>query len=105
MRAEVERTAGADDDSWGQPDVEWSALATVPCRAYVQTSRGATDNLKVAAVEDLRVLVPSETDVTVHDRIARITDRLGRALWLGPRSIETVSRRSDHLELLLKADD
>ena len=86
----------------GAPD--WrSHVDNLPCFIWQTAGREVTDGEKVVTVDDRRMIVPLGTDVVATDRIASVTDRQGTELYAGPMRIESVARRSDHLELLIEA--
>lgn len=105
QRATVERQMQVlRDDFGGRGTPDWREhLTDVPCRIWQTSGREVTDGNKVVAVDDRRLIVPLGTDVTTKDRIASVTDRLGVELYEGPMRIETIARRSSHLELMLEA--
>lgn len=100
----IERNGNAAvPDSWGQPGAPgWEThLADQPCFAWARAGRErVADSTTVAAIEDLRLLLPFGTDVTEQDRIVSVEDR-GATLHAGPLQIRAVLAHEDHLELVL----
>lgn len=100
-RATTQRPSSGTD-TWGTPDVpEWNdRLTDLPCRLWTSAGREVIANTStIVVVEDLRMIVTVDTDVTEQDRISAVTDR-GAELVAGA-SIRAVLRLSDHLELVL----
>lgn len=105
-RVTVERNAGADSgDGWGQ-GTDWQPhLTDLPCRAWTTTGQETVDGTNVVLIENLRVLLPEDTDVTERDRIATVTFR-GQTIVDGPVDIRAVLPRqgvlgAGFLELVL----
>jgi hypothetical protein len=98
----VERDATSTTNGWGTKAApNWQPNATnVPCKFWATAGREDVDGDTFAAVEDLRLIVPADTDVTERDRIGDVTDR-GAVALAGPTSIRAILRRADHLELVL----
>lgn len=100
MRANIERAGVGAVDELGQPtSTAWAALATVPAWLWSQNEAEIADTVKLAVVEQLRMLVPKGTDVTETDRINGVVDRRGNPVRAGILVIESVVRRKAHLEL------
>lgn len=108
MRCTIQRNAGATDD-WGGTTPDWQThLADVPCYAYIQGRAAGREQVtedRAVFLEDRRVLMPLDTDVTVAHRILQITDRQGQVLYDGPMTIDAVTRRRDHLQLAVEDID
>jgi hypothetical protein len=105
-RAVIERDMAVGEDDWGQSGTpDWRIhLHDLPCAAWFEAGREVIDGAKTAVIEDRKVIVPLDTDVTEKDRVARITDRRGKeTIFEGPARIESVGRRRDHLALMLEA--
>lgn len=103
-RCTVERDANAaTDDGWGNPQPpSWQThLVDLACRAWATAAREPVDDEKTIVVEDRRMMVPLDADVTEKDRIATVTHR-GATILEGPMGIEAVVRRRDHIELVLE---
>lgn len=101
-RCDIERDA-ATAGSWGgtgEPDWE-SSITDLPCYASTSAAREPIDADRTVVVEDLRMLVPVDTDVTERDRVGDVTDR-GSVIYPGPMGIEAVLRFPTHLELVLQ---
>lgn len=105
MRCRIERNVQAAADPYGHPaPPDWQVLhAALPCWLSSTAKREVADGDKVAAVEDLRVLVPAGTDVTERDRVNGVVDRLGNTVDGRVMQIDGVVRRQGHLELLVTA--
>lgn len=102
QRCTIERdsTAGYSDS------VNFSVLGSpVACRLWASTGREALDLEKIAVVEDLRVIVPVDTDITPLDRIHGVADRRGTILDSRILEVKTVMRQMDHLEVVLQVLD
>ena len=106
-RADIERDGASTPTGWNSDPVPSFAahLANVKCFAWSTGRREVVDSDKTAVIEDLRCIMPLETDVTERDRVASITDRRGTTLYAGPLRIEAVQRVHTHLELTLDRID
>lgn len=104
MRAEVERNAAAGTDSWGQPvPPVYAPVGSIRCFAWTPASREVMDGDKVAAIQDVRIMVGFGTDLRVDDEIARITDRGGKTLFAGRLRVDgPLQYKHTHLEAPLK---
>lgn len=104
MRAEVERNNATGTDQWNRPVApSFSALATYPCFVWSKTSREITDGDKVAAISDLRIMLPLGTDIQVGDEIARVTDRKCNEIIAGRLRVDApIERRHRHIEAALQ---
>lgn len=71
-----------------------------PCRFWTNTGRELLDATVTAVDEDMRMVVPLDTDVTERDRLAGVCYR-GSFIATGPIGIRAVVHRQDHLELFL----
>lgn len=103
-RALVERDMQEQTDAWNQTAApDWRThLHDLACRVWYDNGDEIQDGAKVAAVNRMRAIVPLGTDISVEDRIAAVTDRLGAELFAGPLRITAVARRRDHLALSLE---
>lgn len=106
----VSRNEETDVDDGGQPmPPDWQThLADQPCLAYVRPGRAEpgveiVDALKAAVMNERRVLLALDTDVTVADRLGDVTDADGAVVFAGPMNITTVIRRVSYLELAVEA--
>jgi hypothetical protein len=102
-RARIERDAnGGDVNEVGAVDApDWQPFDTLTrCRFWVNTGREVLDATASAVDEDMRMIVPLDTDVTEQDRIAAVYYR-SDTIAAGPIGIRAVVRRRDHLELFL----
>lgn len=106
----IERNAGADSgDGWGK-STEWQPhLVDLPCRAWASAAPRRGDEIvegtNIVVIENLRIIVPADTDVTNSDRIATVTTR-GQTVVDGPVDIRAVLRHqgvlgNGFLELML----
>lgn len=101
-RAAIERDSASGTDKFKQKVAPiFAPLATVQCWAWSTTRREQIGTEKNAVLEDLRMIVPLNTDITENDRIASIKDRRDRVKFGGPLRIEAVVRRVTHLEVVL----
>ena len=103
-RCTIERAASGGSDEWGQPvpPVWETHLSGVLCKAWTNAAREPVDADKSVVIEDRRVALPLDTDVTEADRLGDITDAAGTVLFEGPMDIVGVLRYSRHMELLLE---
>lgn len=100
-RATIQR-ATLEPDGWNSDgDPTWEPhLADLPCRAWATAGRETVANSNTpVVVEDWRMIVPLDTDVTENDHVTSVTDRSGTVL--AAAQIRSVLRNQDHLELLL----
>jgi len=105
MSAHVQRNSvETAQDAWNSPPVrEWADTGDpVPCYAYAMPGAAdavkVADSGKVAVVEQFRVLTPLDADMSVKDRISKITDRRGKTLFDGPLTIDVGRAMPSHLE-------
>lgn len=100
-RTTIQRSE-AEDDPWGQPGIpDWQDLETdVPCRAWILTGREQVSADRQIVVNDMRCLLPVDTDIVETDRLGDITER-GEVIFEGPFGVEAVMRQRDHLEVML----
>lgn len=100
-RATIQRSSSGTSDWNVEDDPTWADhLTALPCRAWATAGREAVANSNTpVVVEDWRMIVPLDTDVTENDRVAIVTDRSGTVL--AGAQIRSVLRNQDHLELLL----
>lgn len=102
-RATIQRDSSIGTaDTWGTPSAPsfQDHLTDLPCRVQTTAGREAVDASTLVVVEDMRLLVTVDTDVTEQDRVSVVTYR-GDAIVAGPVSIRAVLRHQDHLELVL----
>ena len=88
-------------DDWNAPaDPAWEALPdTIPCHCWSSRDvRRAADGVKVAVVEEFRMMTPHDADLSAADRIDRITDRRGNVLFPGPLVVDGPERMETHTE-------
>lgn len=109
-RALVQRDTGTAVNRYNQrqPDAWTTHLAAMPCFFYTSPSRTQVGEAVVvertAVIEQLRMLVPLDADVTERDRIASVTDREGNAIYTTPLNIRSViQKRRTHRELVLES--
>lgn len=104
MRADVERNVSTGTDSYGHPVTpDFQPLATINCFAWSPSSREVQDGDKVAAIEDVRIMLPLGADVTENDEIARITSKAGVVLFAGRYRVDgPVQFKHNHLEAPLR---
>jgi hypothetical protein len=79
MRARVERSTAAGNDSWGGPAAPAFTVLhnALPCFVFSNTSRELVDGAKTAMIEDLRVMVARNADLAEGDEIVSLSDRRG----------------------------
>lgn len=103
-RCTTERDDNADtDNGWNNPQTpDWQEnLSDLPCRFWADAGREVIESTTtVVPIEDMRMIVPLDTDVTTSDRIASVTYR-GDTIQAGPLGIRAILPRRDHLELVL----
>jgi hypothetical protein len=109
QRALIERNVQPSEEvspsgnDYGEGADDWTTLhAALPCWLYTRTEVGTLGSEKTVLVEEVRMLVPSGTDVTELDRVNGVTDRLGRDVRPGIYRIATVVNRRAFLELGLE---
>ena len=100
-RIERDQNAGTLNDAGAVHAPDWQANADLTrCRFWVNTGREILDATTSVVDEDMRMIVPADTDVTEQDRLAGVCYR-GQFIAAGPIGIRAVVRRKDHLELFL----
>lgn len=106
----IQRNEQAGTDDGGQPLApDWQPhLADQPCLGYVRPGRAEpgteiVDALKQAVMNERRVLVALDTDVTVADRLDDVTEKDGTVVFAGPMNITALIRRVSYLELSVQA--
>lgn len=92
--------AGSTSGGWTQAPDWQDYLTDVPCRAWTQAGREQVDATTTIVVEDLRLIMLLDTDVTEHDRLGDIRYR-GDTIIPGPFDIHAVLFQRDFLELVL----
>lgn len=108
-RARLERDTQLDPnatpDDWGDPGAPaWvQTYDSVACWIWTNMARELGDQGGIRVIEDVRMLVPRDTDVTTKDKVLDVTDRAGATIRTGPYLITAVVNRRDHLELALRA--
>lgn len=100
-RATIRRATFAGDDWNGDGPATWADhLTDLPCRVWATAGRELVANADTpVVVEDLRMLVTLDTDVTDKDQIGAVTAR--GAPVLAGATIRAVLRNADHIELIL----
>ena len=102
-RCTIERDTNADSpDSWGAADSPvWATnLTDLACRLAINAGRETVDATTSVVIQDIRLIVTLDTDVTERDRVGDVTDR-GATILAGPTGIRAVLRHQDHIELVL----
>ena len=95
-RAVITRNTSAGDDAWNRPTPPvFTALKTVPCRAWSKTRKEVRDDGKEVVIEDIRALFPKSADIQTGDRVT-VNDRLGNLIF-DDLAVQTVSRRGANL--------
>ena len=105
MSAHVERNSGAGiQDDWGAPEAPiWAPVEkTIPCYAWEKSrkegQRKKVDKMKVVMLRSLVMMTALGVDLTENDRISRITDRSGNAVFEGPFVVDGGKRLPHHVE-------
>ena len=103
-RALVERDSATENDDHGLKGVaSWAThLTALACYAFQKARTEIVDGVKTVVISELRLLVPSGTDITEDDRVNGITDRAGSTLFAGLFAVEAVERFDTHLEVRLQ---
>lgn len=100
-RIERDQNAGTLNDAGAVDTPDWQPFDDLTrCRFWVNTGREVLDATTSVVGEDMRMIVPADTDVTERDRLAGVCYR-GKFIATGPIGIRAVVRRKDHLELFL----
>ena len=106
-RAVVVRDANAGTTGrWNTPAApDWQALDDpLACYLWSSSDRTVEGTAVNVTVEDLRMLVPLEADVTAADRIGPVTDRRGRVIDARVMKIDADQVvAGSHRELMLTA--
>lgn len=107
LRCIVQRVAdGAPEDAWGHQDASADHLTIrddLPCFAWHDDdARDMHDGRKNAVVGLVRMIVPTDADVTVADRIVDIRDRRDRQVIAGPIEVLGVAQHGTHQEVLAR---
>lgn len=104
-RTTINRNQSPDDD-WGEQAAPgWNEhLTGLPCHAWFNAGRMVIEPAAGvdAVVKDLRLIVPSGTDVTVRDQVGPVLDKRGGTILPGPFEIDDIGIRADHQLLFLK---
>jgi hypothetical protein len=103
MRAEIERSVSTGKDAWSQPVAAlFQHFCVTPCFAWTPSAREIKDGNKVAALEDVRMLLPLSSEVTENDEVAQITNKAGDVLFEGRFRVEgPVQFKHTHREAAL----
>ena len=107
MRAVIQRDTATSTDDHGQPAVPvWSAGTSTPCYCWQEKMTEVIDVNKTAILDQLRMMLPTGTDVTRADRVLNVTDRRGTVKFTGPFLIDGDPEiRATHVELSLRQVD
>jgi hypothetical protein len=103
MRAEIERGVSTGKDAWGQPVAAvFEPLCVLPCFAWTPSAREIKDGNKVAAIEDVRMLLPLSGEIDENDEVSQITNKGGDVLFAGRFRVEgPVQFKHTHREAAL----
>lgn len=105
MRAHVERNIATGKDGWNNPAApNFQPHAVLACFAWVpKVGDDIVDGKKVAAKQDVRMMVALGADLLPSDRIAKITNiREDTIYHRGPLRIEgEVDFKHNHHEVAL----
>lgn len=104
MRAAVERNVATGKDSWGQPVApDYQPHATIHCFAWSPAAREIMDGDKVAAIQDVRIMVGLNADLRVDDEIAAITTKGGDSVFPGRYRVDGPPQfKHNHVEAPLR---
>ena len=95
-RCDIERAPVSDEPVFA------AHLSEVPCYVWADTAAEQNETARIELVEDWRAIVPSDTDVSILDRVSRVTDRRGKDIRMSPIEVRGILPRPDHLELVLR---
>ncbi len=102
-RAILLRNSATAEDDYGTPvPPTFIYESTIPCffGSRDQRAIGLKDNADVdVVVQDLWIVVPRDTDITILDRIENITDRQNNVKFTGPFLIDTISEKIGYLKV------
>ena len=107
-RVTILRDSATGTDDGGQPVAAvWDDYLEVPCLGFVlptprEQGKWAVDTSKTAMLEDRRVLVDLDTDVTFADQLGDVKDSDGQVVFAGPMVIRSMFRRPAYLELAVE---
>lgn len=99
----IERDANAGTtNARGNPSPpDWQPIAeSVPCRGWTTIGKERAEDEAIIGLENMRLILPIDTDVTERDRVGDVTDR-GVTYMQGPIGIRAVIRQRDFVELIL----
>lgn len=101
-RCTVRRNENATIDPWGSPDLPgWVDIhVDQVCRGWTTAGREAIHDTTTVVVEDRRLTMLLDADVTQLDQIGDVTYR-GALVLDGPMRIDAIVRYADRLELIL----
>lgn len=106
FRVEVQRLSGeggSDEDGYPLPP-SWQVLhAALPCYAWSVLRREQATPTTTIVVNDIRLIVPKDADITEGDRLANIVDRLGEPYLPDILDVDAVVPRQTHREVLVRA--
>jgi len=104
-RCEIQRNTAAGTDAEGNPVAPTftTLVASQPCRFWHGSpDREVIDDDRSVVVEQLRMFMPLNADITEADQIDGVKDRAAVDLHVGVLNIRSVVRRPSHLELELQ---
>jgi hypothetical protein len=94
--------AGTSNGRGNPNPADWQPNATdVPCFFWATSGRErAADSAQVVNIDQQRLLLGLDADITEDDMISAITDR-GATIAAGPIQIHSLLRNPDHFEVVL----
>lgn len=94
-------SVGTHDTLNQQAAPDWQDHITdQECRGYTVSAREAIRADSTIVLQELKLMLPIDTDVTQHDQIGDVTNR-GALVLEGPMRIDSFTRYPDRLELSL----
>lgn len=97
MKAFIQRDMATGKDAYRNPlPPNYQPQFEESCYAWSESRVEAIDVNKDARVETVRVLFPLATTVLEEDRVAKVTDALGRTVFEGPYRVRSLRKREAH---------
>jgi hypothetical protein len=92
----IERDSGTAQSSTGEPQESWSAVGSgVACRFAAKQERLASEQIGFVTRQVNLLLLKSDQDVQIEDRVHSITDANGSVVAAGTYAIEQLLTRRD----------
>lgn len=104
MRMDVERNVEMGKDAFNNPKPPRYEphLTDQRCWVWSQAKRVAVSDSRIIVVEDLRAIVPLDTDVRAGDRIVEVRQPDGSVMTGDVLKVESIQVEPTHLELNLE---